>query len=143
MQVLNILSPVFLLIGIGVVLQASKFVSPGFLKEANRLTYWLGLPALLFSQLAASFHDVGGARLMFGGMFLATGLVVLLGYAASHGYCAYRAHRSAHLCKVAFRGNLAFIGLPVIYSLPGRNAGVGRFRAHGGDSDRGANDGGL
>ena len=23
------------------------------IKEANRLTYWLGLPALLFSQLAS------------------------------------------------------------------------------------------
>ena len=66
MQILNILAPVFLLVGLGVVLQASKFISPNFLKEANRLTYWLGLPALLFSQLAASFHDVAGARMMIG-----------------------------------------------------------------------------
>src|SRR6478735_4197785 len=55
-QIINTLAPVFLLIAIGSALQFCKFVSPDFLKEANRLTYWLGLPALLFSQLAGSFH---------------------------------------------------------------------------------------
>ena len=50
MQILNTLAPVFLLIAAGAGLQAGKFVSANFLKEANRVTYWLGLPALLFSQ---------------------------------------------------------------------------------------------
>ena len=62
MLILNTLAPVFLLIAAGAALQATKFVSPGFLKEANRVTYWLGLPALLFSQLAGSFRDASGER---------------------------------------------------------------------------------
>ena len=82
MQILNILAPVFLMIGLGTVLQRTKFVSPGFLKEANRVTYWLGLPALLFSQLAATFHHAGGAGLMFSVMLVATGLLVVAGYLA-------------------------------------------------------------
>ena len=117
MQILNILAPVFLMIGIGVLLQASKFVSPNFLKEANRLTYWLGLPALLFSQLAASFHDVGGARLMLGGMLLATLLVILAGYAAAW-LLRVPAPAVGTFVQGAFRGNLAFVGLPIIYSFP-------------------------
>jgi hypothetical protein len=40
--ILNTLAPVFLLIAIGAGLQASKFWSAGFLKEANRVTYWRG-----------------------------------------------------------------------------------------------------
>ena len=50
-----------------------SIVSAGFLREANRVTYWLGLPALLFSQLAGSFHQAGGAGLMFTVMLAATG----------------------------------------------------------------------
>src|ERR1700712_5243805 len=107
MQVLNILAPVFLLIGIGVVLQASKFVSPNFLKEANRLTYWLGLPALLFSQLAASFHDVGGARLMFGVMLGATLGVIFIGYITGW-LLRVPGVALGTFVQGAFRGNLAF-----------------------------------
>ena len=77
MQILNILAPVFLLIALGAALQKTAFVPPDFLKEANRVTYWLGLPALLFTQLAGSFHQSDGAGLMLGVMLGATGLLVL------------------------------------------------------------------
>lgn len=117
MQILTILAPVFLMIGIGVALQASNFVSVNFLKEANRLTYWLGLPALLFSQLASSFHGVGGAQVMLGGMLLATGLVLLAGYAVGW-LIGVPAAVAGTFVQGGFRGNLAFVGLPIIYSLP-------------------------
>src|SRR5258708_19385654 len=80
MQILNILAPVFLLIGLGAVLQWTRFVSPDFLKEANRVTYWLGLPALLFSQLVASFPQSGGAGKKFTVVLVATRLLVAPGY---------------------------------------------------------------
>jgi len=115
--VLNTLAPVFLLIGIGALLQRSGFVSAGFLKEANRLTYWLGLPALLFSQLASSFHGVGGAKLMLGTMAVATMLAIGAGYAAAWAL-RVRAAAVGTFVQGAFRGNLAFIGLPVIFAMP-------------------------
>ncbi len=118
MQILTILAPVFLLIGIGTALQASKLVSPNFLKEANRLTYWLGLPALLFSQLARSVqHDLGGARLPLGAMLVATGLVVLVGYAVAW-MRSVPAPAVGTFVQGGFRGNLAFVGLPIIFSFP-------------------------
>jgi len=116
-QILNILAPVFLMIALGAVLQVSRFVSPGFLKEANRVTYWLGLPALLFSQLAGSFHDVGGAKLMLGGMLLATGLSILVGYLVAW-MLRIPGTVVGTFVQGGFRGNLAFVGLPIIYSLP-------------------------
>lgn len=117
MQMFNILAPVFLLIGIGVVLQAGKFVSAGFLKEANRLTYWLGLPALLFSQLAGSFHDVDGARQMLGAMLWATGLMIGVGYVLGW-ILRVPGPAAGTFVQGAFRGNLAFVGLPLIFSFP-------------------------
>ena len=118
MQILNILAPVFLMIGLGVALQASRFVSPNFLKEANRVTYWLGLPALLFTQLVGSVHQgIGGAGLMLGAMAAATVLVLLLGYMVCWAMRVPAASAGTFV-QGAFRGNLAFVGLPIIYSLP-------------------------
>lgn len=116
-HILNTLAPVFLLIAIGAVLQKTGFVPPGFLREANRVTYWLGLPALLFSQLAESFHQADGAGLMLGVMLGATALLVAVSYLVAW---AMRVPGPAlgTFAQGSFRGNLAFVGLPIIYSLP-------------------------
>ncbi|MDQ5977126.1 MAG: malate permease [Verrucomicrobiota bacterium] len=117
MLVLNTLAPVFLLIAVGAGLQLTKLVSADFLKEANRVTYWLGLPALLFSQLAGSFRDAGGAGAMFTVMLVATLFVT----AAAYGVAVLLRVPGAALgtfVQGGFRGNLAFVGLPVIFSLP-------------------------
>jgi len=116
-QILNTLAPVFLLIATGAGLQAWKFVSPGFLKEANRLTYWLGLPALLFSQLATSFQHGTGAGRMLGVMLAATALVIVAGYGVAW-LLKVPAAAIGTFVQGGFRGNLAFVGLPVIFSLP-------------------------
>ena len=115
--ILNTLAPVFLLIAIGAGLQASKFWSAGFLKEANRVTYWLGLPALLFTQLAGSIHGVTGAKAMLGGMMAATLAVLALGYVVAWLMRVPGAAVGTFV-QGAFRGNLAFVGLPIIYALP-------------------------
>ena len=115
--ILNTLAPVFLLIAIGAVMQRSRFVSPDFLKEANRVTYWLGLPALLFSQLASSFHEAGGAKPMLGAMLGATLLVILVAYLVAWSLRVPGAALGTFV-QGAFRGNLAFVGLPIVYALP-------------------------
>jgi hypothetical protein len=117
MLVFDTLAPVFLLIAVGAALQATKLVSANFLKEANRVTYWLGLPALLFSQLAGSFRDAAGAGAMLTVMLGATLLVI----AAAYGVALLQRVPGAALgtfVQGGFRGNLAFVGLPVIFSLP-------------------------
>ena len=117
MLVLNTLAPVFLIIAIGAVLQRSAFVSANFLREANRVTYWLGLPALLFSQLAASFHEVAGAKLLLGVMLGSTVIAALLAYAVAW-LLRVPGAATGTFVQGAFRGNLAFVGLPILYALP-------------------------
>ncbi len=115
--VLNTLAPVFLLIAVGVWLQRSGLVSVGFLKEANRVTYWLGLPALLFTQLTRSFHEASGAEEMLAAMAIGTAIVIGLAYGAAAVLRVPGAARGTFV-QGAFRGNLAFVGLPVIYVMP-------------------------
>lgn len=117
MQILNTLAPVFLLIAAGAGLQAAKFVSENFLKEANRVTYWLGLPALLFSQLASSFRTGSGAGVMFVSMLVATLFVILAAYGVAL-LARVPGPALGTFVQGGFRGNLAFVGLPIVFSLP-------------------------
>ncbi len=117
MLVVNALVPVFVIIAVGAWLQRSGFVSAGFFREANRLTYWLGLPALLFSQLVSSLRDAAGAEALLGAMFAATALATAAGYLAAW---LLRVPGTAvgTFVQGAMRGNLAFVGLPIVFALP-------------------------
>lgn len=117
MTVFNVLAPVFLLIAFGVVLQHTGFVSAGFLREANKVTYWLGLPALLFSNLATSLHEADGAHAMLNTLLVSTGLVLAAGYLFAW-ILRVKSGRIGTFVQGAFRGNLAYVGLPIVYSLP-------------------------
>ncbi|HZP58750.1 MAG TPA: AEC family transporter [Opitutaceae bacterium] len=118
MLILRVLAPTFLLIAFGAMLRRSGFVSAEFLREGNRVVYWFGLPALLFNELAAASLSVGGpAKMMFGAMLAATAGVIALSYAGAR-LLRLPAPATGTFVQGAFRGNLAFVGLPVIYSLP-------------------------
>lgn len=117
MTVFNVLAPVFLLIALGALLQRIRFVSADFLREANKVTYWLGLPALLFSQLATSLHEAAGAEKMLNTLLIATACVLVTGYLIAW---LLRLHntRIGTFVQGSFRGNLAYVGLPIVFSLP-------------------------
>jgi len=105
------------MVALGAWMQRSGFVSSGFLKEANRVTYWLGLPALLFTQLAASLPSIHAAGSLLLTVCAGTGVVIVVGYGVA---LALRVPGAAMgtFVQGAFRGNLAFVGLPVIFALP-------------------------
>lgn len=129
MLVLNALAPTFLIIALGAWMQRSAFVTPGFLREANRITYWLGLPALLFSQLVSSLHDAAGAEKLLAAMALLTLAMILLGYAGAWLLRVPGATMGTFV-QGAFRGNLAFVGLPIVFSLPDAPV-LGSLTLHG------------
>lgn len=117
MLVLNALAPTFLLIALGAWLQRAGFVSSGFLREANRLTYWVGLPALIFVQLVASLRDAAGGGRLLGAMALTTAAAAAVGYVAAR-LARVPGAATGTFVQGAFRGNLAFVGLPIAFALP-------------------------
>lgn len=117
MLVLNTLAPVFLLIAVGAVMQRARFVSDSFLREANRVTYWVGLPALLLSQLVDSMRQAHGATGLLAAVFAATGLVIAVAYLVGWIIRIPGAALGTFV-QGALRGNLAFVGLPIVFALP-------------------------
>lgn len=128
MIILDTIAPVFLIVALGAWLQRSRFASPGFLKEANRLTYWVGLPALLFVKLAPALPAIAVVRPTL--LALVAGTLLTIG-------CSYVIAWLLRLpgpvmgtfVQGAFRGNLAFIGLPIVFAMPDVPV-VGGLRLH-------------
>ena len=113
----NTLAPVFLVVALGAALLRGGLLAPAFLREANRLTYWVGLPALLFQQLAAGLPPAGTAGPLF--LTLGVGTIVVTGASYGIGWLLrVPGAASGTFVQGAFRGNLAFVGLPIIFALP-------------------------
>ena len=117
--ILQILTPIFLIIGLGWLLARSGFLSAQSLADLNRLTYWVGLPSLLFHKVAAASPEIGAvADLLLVGIG-ATLLTVAAAALACRVAGIAPAARGTFI-QASFRGNLAYIGLPVlVYAFAG------------------------
>lgn len=121
MYVINSLAPVFFIVALGFILRRTGFLSSELLAGTNRLVYWVGLPCLLFYKVATA--DINLTQhgdtwvVVIGGMLISVGLGYLL--AALLGLAP---RQKGTFIQAGFRGNLAFIGLPVVvYSSAGAN----------------------
>ena len=121
--ILNTISPVFLVIILGAILRLSGFFKDEITDALSKLTYWVALPVLLFHSIASSQYGFGDALQVF--YAVAAGMAVAI--AVSAAICIFfkidRSSAGAFI-QGAFRGNLIFIGLPlVVYSFASRSQG--------------------
>ncbi len=144
MPVAETLSPLVLLVALGVFLARVRFLSAAFMADLNRFTFWVALPALLFREAAHAERPSGSTWRLLAVLVAVT----LISPHSSRGLwvccSAYRAAAQGTLVQSAFRGNLAYIGLPVVmYSLVDLTPGARTAGArHHGDRDD-ADDGGV
>lgn len=115
LDILIIVLPVFVVIGLGFGLKLAHLADGGFLYQLNRLVYFLALPALLFHEIArADFSASFNGRLL-AGLLAATLLTFLLAY----GFAVWRGYPPevrGSFCQGTFRGNIAYIGLAIIFN---------------------------
>lgn len=112
--VLGSLLPVMLMVLLGAALRSGGFMPEVCFHGLNKLAFWVGLPCMLFL-------DISGAQAS-GGDALRIAAVVL-GASLLAGICAWAAAALRRLPRPslrvfvqgAFRGNLAYVGIPVIY----------------------------
>jgi len=118
-QILNTLAPIFLLIVLGLLLRRTGLAPHELFRQTNRLVYWIALPALLFEKTAAA-SVAGAAAVRLAGV-LVGGMVACI----AAGYLVARLLRlprtsAGAFVQASYRGNLAYVGLPVIlFSLAG------------------------
>jgi len=118
LQILSIVLPVFLVIALGFGLKHTRLVDANFIRQLNRLVFYVALPALLFHKLSqADFRASFNPALLFG----VIGAIVA-SFAGSYFYGLVRRYPAPQLgafCQGASRGNLAFMGLAVAFNAYG------------------------
>lgn len=112
-QIIDSLAPVFLLIGLGAFLVKIGFLNTEMLKGMNDLAYWVGLPSFIFFRLATV--SLQGEELwpMLTVFLSGTMAAVVAGFATVWLLRLPVASWGTFI-QASFRGNLAFIGLPVV-----------------------------
>ncbi len=121
MAVLNGVIPVFLLLGLGTLARSLGWAGDEFVRDLNRVIYWFSIPALLLRLLGRA--QLGTA--FSGPMILAciAGTVVstllAIGMAAA---LREPPQRRGVMVQAAVRGNLVYMGFPVIFAAAGSEA---------------------
>ncbi len=113
MVVIDVLTPIVVLIALGFVLRRSGFLPDTFFRQANALVYWFGLPALLFVEMAVAEPAFSTAARIVAVLTLVTRLCIAAGYLAGWRIGLTRP-ALASFVQGAFRGNLTYVGLPVV-----------------------------
>ena len=113
MVLVDTLAPLVLLIVLGAALARIRFLGSVFIADLNKLAFWIALPALLFTAASGAAPPDSSTIRLFAVLVIGTGFITLLAYAAS---VVLRMPASARgtLMQAAFRGNLAYIGIPVL-----------------------------
>jgi predicted permease len=122
--VLEIVLPVFLLIALGYFLRRIRLVDDTFFSQVNQLVYYVCLPLLLIHKIAtADFATSFNLGLVLG-CSVSVGVVFVISYLI--GWLrGFSAPVHGAFCQGAFRGNLAYIGLAIIFNAYG-DAGLTR-----------------
>lgn len=119
MTILETLAPLVLLIVFGAGLAHIRFLGREFMADLNKLAFWIALPALLFTSASHAAEPGGQTGLLLGVLGVATLLITGVGWAVTFLLRMPDGARGT-LMQSAFRGNLAYIGIPVLaYSLEG------------------------
>ena len=117
MFIINSIAPIFLLIALGKILRTTGFLPESFFKSLNRLVFWFALPVLLTSSICEAELELGAISRMVGLLTTATLLTTALGWLTGRMLSLPNPKTGAFI-QGAFRGNAAFISLPVIaYSM--------------------------
>ncbi len=123
-NVLEIVLPVFVVIGLGYAIRRRGLVDGNFFQQVNKLVFNICLPLLLIYKIAgADFSTNFNFRLV-----LAASAGVACCFSISYLYgkwCRFPPPILGSFCQGSFRGNLAYIGLAIVFNAYG-DSGLAR-----------------
>lgn len=118
MTVLNLLAPIFLVIALGAALQRGGLMTEALVAGINRLLYWVGLPAVVFHTLVRANASGDGVGVLLLAMAGATTLNAGLSWLSAPWIGIQPRQRGTYV-QASFRGNLTFVALPLLLTVPG------------------------
>ena len=113
MFILNSIAPIFLLIALGKVLRTTGFLPEAFFKGINRFVFWFALPAMLVGNISSAELELGTIYRIIGLFGLGTLGALVFAWGISR-ILKLPSPSTGSFIQGSFRGNGAFVGLPVI-----------------------------
>ncbi|UCG12888.1 MAG: AEC family transporter [Deltaproteobacteria bacterium] len=119
-NILATILPIFVIILLGWSLRRFDFMQEGFVKPANRLVYFVAIPAMIFREIANSAlaehfrSDLLVATLSPILLVFSVGLIVVRRVKLQN-------HQVGTFLQCSFHGNLGYIGLAVAYYFLGND----------------------
>ena len=118
LSIIEIVLPVFLIIALGYTIRQAGLVDDHFFQQTNGLVFYICLPTLLFYKIGtADFSTNFNFKLV-----LATSAAVAGCFLIAYLYGTWRKYPPpvhGSFCQGTFRGNLAYIGLAIVYNAYG------------------------
>ena len=113
MQILNSLVPIFAVMALGILLRRHNFLTGETTQAFNRFAYYFALPLFLFYKLGSAPSGAGMADRFIVTLFGASLVTAIASWLVTYVLNTRFSSRGA-LIQAGFRGNLAFIGLPLV-----------------------------
>jgi len=121
MEVIITIIPIFFIIILGWGARKKGFITPEFLVPANRLVYYLSIPAMIFGAIVkSSFHEQFDAKVLFLTLFAAAGIYTVA-YLITKIIKMDPARAGAFI-QSSGHGNIGYIGLPIAFYYLGEAA---------------------
>ena len=116
-DILKTILPIFVIILLGWSLRRLDFMKEGFLKPANRLVYYVAIPAMIFREIAEAELVQHFSLVLVATTLVPLILVALIGVVLVRGIKLQR-YRVGSFLQCSFHGNLGYIGLAVAFYFP-------------------------
>jgi predicted permease len=111
MEIINIILPVFLIIGLGYVLRTAKFLQEDVNNALSRLVFYVAAPALLFHSTSQTpLQRSVNVQLLL----LIAAVTFVIGFAVYIAGARSTPARRGVLAQGSHRSNMVFVGLPII-----------------------------
>jgi predicted permease len=113
-NILTTILPIFVIILLGWCLRQLSFMKEGFLKSANRLVYFVAIPAMIFREIAEADFVEHFKPILVVSTLAPVLVIFLFGLMLVKGI-RVRGRRAGTFLQSSFHGNLGYIGLAVAF----------------------------
>jgi predicted permease len=119
MLVFSTIIPIFAVVILGFMARKKGFMPPAFLDPANRIVYYLAIPALIFRSVSkASFLTEFNVTVLL--VTLSAALMAYLGAWIIGRFTRWPPARIGTFIQCSAHGNLGYIGIPVAFYFIGQ-----------------------
>lgn len=114
MHVVETLAPILLLLALGAALARWRFLGREFMTDLNRMVFYLALPSLIFMSVASAEEPADDTLTLVGILAGTTFFTAALGWVIARWALRVPGPVIGTFVQSAFRGNLLFVGLPIL-----------------------------